>query len=61
MSRGRFAENPAHGIDNVRLAAAVRPYDADELTWDGNTSGIDKGLEAGEVDLREAHSDPLPL
>ena len=58
---GGFAEHPAHGVDDVRFAAAVGPDDADELARGGNASGIDEGLETGEVDLREAHFDPLPF
>ena len=52
--RLRFAEHPAHGVDHVGLAAAVRADDADELTGRADGRGIDERLEAGKLDLREA-------
>ena len=50
----RFAEHPAHGVDDVGLAAAVRADDADELARRGDRRRIDERLEAGELDLGEA-------
>src|SRR5207237_5700875 len=50
----RFAENPAHGVDDVRLAAAVGADDADELARRRNRRRIDERLESGELDLGEA-------
>ena len=50
-----LAEHPAHRVDDVRFAAAVGADDADELAGSGNASGIYERLEAGEVDLGEAH------
>ncbi len=47
----RLSEHPAHGVDDVRLAAAVRPDHADELAGNVYRGGIDEGLEAGELDL----------
>ena len=56
----RFAEHPAHGVDHVGLAAAVRADDADELSGRADGGGIDEGLEAGELDLGEAQgTDPI--
>ena len=52
--RLRFAEHPAHGVDDVRLAAAVGSDDADELAGRADRRRIDERLEAGELDLREA-------
>ena len=51
----RFAEDPAHGVDHVGLAAAVRPDDADELTRRRDGGRIDERLEACELDVGEAH------
>ncbi len=57
VPRGGFAEHPAHGVDDVRLAAAVGADDADQLAGDGDVSGIYERLEAGEIDLRESQFD----
>ena len=51
----RFAEHPAHGVDDVGLAAAVGPDDADELAGRGDRRRIDERLEACELDVGEAH------
>src|ERR1700694_1282901 len=51
----RLAEHPAHGVDDVGFAAAVRPDDADQLPWHVYRGGIDEGLEAGELYLNESH------
>src|SRR5438445_5305980 len=51
----RLAEHPAHGVDDVGLAAAVRPDDADQLPRHVYRGGIDEGLEAGELYLNESH------
>ena len=50
----RLAENPAHGVDDVRLAAAVGADDADELARRCNRRRIDERFESGELDLGEA-------
>src|SRR4029077_7777910 len=56
QSRGaRLPEHPAHGIDHVGFAAAVRTDDADELARDLDGSRIDEGLESGKLDLSKAH------
>ncbi len=47
----RFAEHPAHRVDDVRLAAAVRPHHAGQLRGDGNDGGIDETLETGKFDV----------
>ena len=49
----RLAQHPAHGVDDVRLAAAVGPDDADELAGRRDRSRIDERLEPGELDLGE--------
>ena len=41
LGRG-FTQHPAHGVDDVRLAAAVGAYDAHQLTGYRNLRGIDK-------------------
>src|SRR6185312_4209207 len=50
-----FAEHPAHRVDDVGLAAAIGADDADELSRRRDRRGIDERLEAGELDLGEAH------
>ena len=50
----RLAQHPAHGVDDVGLAAAVGADDADELSGRRDRRGVDERLEAGELDLREA-------
>ena len=52
----RFAQHPAHGVDDVRFAAAVRADDADQLAGNVDRGGIDEGLESGKLDLSEAHA-----
>ena len=51
----RFAEHPAHGIHHVRLAATVRPDDANQLTRQGNRRRIHEGFEASEFEFCQAH------
>src|SRR5882672_4010863 len=55
-SRARLAEDPAHGVDDVRLAAAVGPDNADELSRYVYGGGVDEGLETGELYLSEPHA-----
>jgi hypothetical protein len=57
MLGGRLAEHPAHGVDHVGLAAAVRTDDADELPGQGHVGRVDERLEAGELDVGKAHSE----
>jgi hypothetical protein len=52
--RGRFAQHPAHGVDDVRLAAAVGADDAYQVSGDGNLNGIYERLEACEIYLFES-------
>src|SRR6202521_100303 len=40
----RFAEHPAHGVDDVRFAAAIRAPHADKLALDLEMGGFDEGL-----------------
>ncbi|EXI91438.1 MAG: hypothetical protein AW12_01265 [Candidatus Accumulibacter sp. BA-94] len=51
----RLAEHPAHRIHHVRLAATVRPDDADQLPGQCQRGRIDKGLEAGKFQFVQAH------
>jgi hypothetical protein len=51
----RLAEHPAHRVDHVRFAAAVRADDADQLAGNMDRGGIDERLETGKLYLREAH------
>src|SRR2546429_482521 len=60
MLGGELAHHPAHGVDDVRLAAAVGTDDTGEIAGEGYLGGIDEGLEAGELDLGQPHRAYLP-
>jgi hypothetical protein len=51
VARLRFAQHPAHRVDDVRLAAAVRADHAEQLAWHGQMRGIGEGLEARNLDM----------
>ena len=53
---GQFAHHPAHGIDDIGLAAAVRTDDAGEVAGEGDGGRVDEGLEPGELDLGQTHA-----
>src|SRR5256885_10640812 len=55
MLGGQFAHHPAYGVDDVRLAAAVRADDTGEITREADLCGIDEGLEAGQLDPGQPH------
>ena len=57
LARLAFAEDPAHRIDDVRLAAAVRADDADELAGELEVGRFNERLEARELDRMKAHGD----
>jgi hypothetical protein len=48
----QFAHHPAHRIDDVGFAAAIRPYDASQIAREGNRCRIDERFETGELNLR---------
>ena len=50
-ARRDFAHHPSDRVDDVRLAAAVRPHHADDAAGKLDGRGIDEGLEAREPDL----------
>src|SRR5208282_4597841 len=53
---GGFAHDPAHGLDQVRLAAAIRTDHTGQSGFDLKVGGFDKGLEAYQAQPRELHS-----
>jgi hypothetical protein len=53
--RGDLAHDPAHGVDDVGLAAAIRPDDAGQIRGKSDGGWIDEGLESGEFDPGKAH------
>ena len=55
LARLAFAEHPAHRVDDVRLAAAVRADDADELAGKLEVGRLDERLEARELDRMKTH------
>src|SRR5579864_5219388 len=52
---GELAHHPAHGVDDVRLAAAVWADDTGEIAGEADVGGVDEGFEAGELDLCQPH------
>ena len=50
-----FAHHPAQGLDEVRLAAAVRPDDAGQARLDPKFGGVAEALEAGQAEALEFH------
>ena len=54
-ARGRLAHHPADGVDDVRLAAAVRTDDARHVRGQVQRRRIDEGLEAGQLDRGQTH------
>ncbi|MNM39124.1 hypothetical protein D3C81_498940 [compost metagenome] len=55
LRRFRFAQHPAHGVDDVRFAAAIRANHAHELAWHLEIGGIDERLKSRQLDGRETH------
>ena len=43
-----LAENPLHGIDDIRFAAAIRPYEGSDAINEINMRSIGETLEAIE-------------
>src|SRR5262249_44553717 len=56
---GAFAHHPAERLDQVRLAAAVRPHDAREAGFDYEIGTLDEGFEAEKSELGKLHKPPL--
>jgi hypothetical protein len=50
LGRFRFAQHPAYGIDDVRLAASVRADHADQLSRHLEIGGIDERLKSRQFD-----------
>ncbi len=50
-----LAHDPAQGLDEVRLAAAVRADDAGEARLDEKFARLDEGLEADDAQAGELH------
>jgi hypothetical protein len=53
---GGLAHDPAHRLDEVRLAAAVRADDPGQAGFDGKIGRFDKGFEADQAQPCELHS-----
>ena len=52
---GAFAHHPAQRLDEVRLAAPVRPDDARQPRLDLEIGRLDEALEADEAEFGEVH------
>ena len=52
---GQLAHHPAHRVDDVGFAAAVRADDTGEIAGEADLCGIYEGFEAGEPDLGQPH------
>src|SRR6185437_3194495 len=57
---GKLTHDPAHGVDDVRLTAAVGTDNAREVAGEGDLGGIYEGLETCELDLGQPHLKCLP-
>ncbi len=55
MLGGDLAHDPAHGVDDVRLAATVRTDDARQIAWEIHRGRVHERLEPGQLDLIESH------
>ncbi len=53
--RRHLAHHPAHCVDDVGLAATVGPDDPYQVARKQNNGRVDKGFEARELDLFQAH------
>ena len=53
---GGLAHDPAHGLDQIGLAAAVRADHAGQAGFDLEVGRFDEGLEADQTQPRELHS-----
>jgi len=53
-ARAGLAEHPAHRVDDVRFAAAVRADYADQLARDIDGRRVDERLESGQFEVRES-------
>ena len=52
MFRGDFSHHPAHGIDDVGFAAAVRTHHARQAAGKGDGRRINERFEAGNFEFR---------
>jgi hypothetical protein len=51
-----LAQHPAHGIDHIGFAAAVRAYHADQLAGYVDGRGIDKRFKTSKLYMSETHN-----
>jgi hypothetical protein len=51
----RLAQHPAHRVDDVGLAAAVRPHHAHQIARREHGRRVDEGLETGKLEFGETH------
>ena len=51
LPRRALSHHPAHGIDDVGLAAAVGPDDPDQVSREFDRDRVDERLETGEPDI----------
>ena len=56
---GELAHDPAHGVDDVGLAAAVGPDDAGEITGETDVVGSTKDLKPASLILVSRIEDPV--
>ena len=52
---GNFAHDPAHGIDDVGLAATIGTHDPGEVVREVGSGRVDERLEAGDLELGQTH------
>ena len=56
-----LAQDPAHRVGDVRLAAAVGTDDGGHAFLEGQRDGVGEGLESGELELGQLHEDLGPV
>ena len=54
LGRG-LTHDPAHGIDDIRLAAAIGADDSAQIARKEHGGRVHEGLETGKLDLLQAH------
>ena len=58
---GGFPHDPAHGLDQIGFAAAVRTDDTGQPGFDHKVGRFDEGLEADQAQPRELHTGVISI
>ena len=60
LPRRTLPHDPAHGVNDVRLAASVRPHDGGAVARQGDRCWINERFEPRELDFLKAHLNSRP-